>query len=167
MIGGNDFLRALDGDATVTEAELAAMVSNAETILDALGALQPPPTVVFCTYYDLFDGESQRLSSGFFSAYAGFSEAVLDGNARFRALAQRKGVRLVDLYPLFLKHCYGRDLGDPQVLNPVFVSTPIFPNFDIHPVTAGHVVIHEAVFAMLEQLKATPTPQGPSGWILH
>lgn len=161
FIGGNDFL-AYCADGTVTAAELAQYRHNLETILDRLRANTPRPDIIVVDYYDLADGYSANLP-GLFAAYRALSQAAVNGNQIIHEVAQEKGVQQLTIYNDFLHHGYGGTLGDSNHLSPDYFPMPMTTNFDIHPVTAGHSAIYEAMYAKLRQMKETTLRA--SGWI--
>lgn len=172
-IGGNDMLAAAaDGD--LTQQEMEAFRADLETILDRLLTLDPAPDIVVGSYYDLFDGVSELIPI-FFAEYRFISEATVEFNAVIAEVADEKGCFLVDgIYDAFFNHCYGVDLGSPDHLEPDYVHRPLYPNLDIHPVTAGYEAIHGEFYAMLEILKDLPEEPGPlpspapaAGWLVY
>ncbi len=153
LLGGWDVIGFLS-DGNVTTAEKNQLFANLSAIVTQLQANSPKPDIVLLTYYDLLDGRSTKLPL-VLADYRPLSQMALDGNTFIRQLAADKGCRLVDLYPVFFHHCYGRDFGDSGALDPPYVRLPA-SNFDIHPNTLGHEQIYLAVYAMLAAMKAEP-----------
>jgi predicted amidohydrolase len=136
MIGGNDF----------------------RAIVDQLQALPSQPDIILADYYDLFDGLSVNLPFPF-TVYQGLSAGVIVGNQVIHDVGAEKGSPVVSIHDDFFHHCYGREFGDTEALDPPYVLLPIF-NFNIHPVTAGHSAIYDEVFAELERVATGPSPSG-------
>ena len=166
MIGGNDYiLYGMDGD--MTAAEFAIFRQNVSAIIDRLQALNPTPQILLVNYYDLFDGLSQNLPS-IYSVYSGMSQDVVTGNQILAEVAEEKGCIYVDgVYDDFMHHCYGAALGDNAHLQPDYVNLPIIPNFDIHPVTAGHEVIYQNVYNALRKLANSYRTSAKKSWWLY
>src|SRR5690606_41134892 len=66
-----------------------------------------------------------------FDVYEDYSEAVLEGIAILEQIAADHGCHYVDVYSAFLHHGYGRDLDDPNPLEPPYLDMPLFNDFDI------------------------------------
>jgi hypothetical protein len=94
-----------------------------------------------------------------FTVYQGLSAGVIVGNQVIHDVGAEKGSPVVSIYDDFFHHCYGREFGDTEALDPPYVLLPIF-NFNIHPVTAGHSAIYDEVFAELERVATGPSPSG-------
>ncbi len=160
FIGGNDGL-AYAADGVYTAAEQAEFRTNLVTIIQKLRANTPVPDIVVVNYYDLFDGCSSNLPPAF-AAYRGLSAAVTTGNGFIAGIAASNYCFQVDVQSVFQHHAYGAELGDAGHLLPDYVRTPLAA-FDIHPVTAGHHAIRQAIFARLAELKEIPRLLAPAG----
>jgi lysophospholipase L1-like esterase len=152
MIGGNDFLSYVS-DGVVTPEESAQYQTNLTTIIETLQGQTPVPEIVMIGYYDLFDGYSTNPLVP--SAYRTLSQAVPAANTMIRDIALAHGCFFVSVYEDFMHHAYGAELGDTNHLAPDYVRTPL-ANFDIHPVTAGHLEIYDLVYARLQEFKEIP-----------
>jgi len=160
FIGGNDFLQSiLDGEFTADEQD--AVRTHLTTIVDELQTLPATPEIILVDYYDLVDGLSENLPFPL-DLFAGISDAVLTGNQIIHSVGSEKGCRVVSIYDDFLHHCYGREFGDTEALEPPYMLFPA-SEFDIHPVTAGHRAIADEV---CEALNAIANPS-PSGFVLR
>jgi hypothetical protein len=117
-------------------------------------------------YYDPFDGLSDNLT-GSLAALRYTSTGALLGNELMRQIAEERGCFFVGgVADAFLHHCYGAELGDTDHLSPDYVATPLVPNFDLHPVTAGHEAIYDQVIRMLRVLKG-PGVARAKAWELY
>ncbi|MBE7559661.1 SGNH/GDSL hydrolase family protein [bacterium] len=153
LLGGWDVINFM-ADGTITTAEKNQLFSSLSTIVARLETLDPPPYIILLTYYDLMDGYSQSLPL-IYGRYRPLSPMTLEGNAFIRQLASERGCGVVDVYPAFLHHCYGRQFGDPTPLEPPYVRLPV-SNLDIHPNTAGHEQIYLLVYDALAGLRREP-----------
>jgi lysophospholipase L1-like esterase len=150
MIGGNDYLADI-ADGTFTSAEVAAYRTNLETIIDRLRANTPRPQLILVDYYDLADGYSANVPA-LYSQYRAFSPGTVQANQVIHDVAEQKGTELVSIYDSFFHHAYGGALGDTGHLSPDYFRMPI-TSLDIHPITVGHQVIYQLVYAKLQSLK--------------
>lgn len=158
FIGGNDLLAAI-GDGVVTEAEMTAMKGFLAQVVDKLKAGLPKAQLVIVSYYDLFDGLSERLP-GPLSRFRSLSDLAKQANAHLADLARTRNCDLVDLGPVFLHHAYGADLGDPLASPVSFVSRPLVA-FDIHPNYQGHLAIAQRMLGYFSGLAARLKSQSP------
>jgi lysophospholipase L1-like esterase len=155
MIGANDFF-GYAADGAVTADEVAAYEANLRSIIHALQSITPAPDILVLGYYDMFDGLSQNLPL-FFSAYRMASAATLAGNQLIEEIALAHGCFFVCMQSCFMHHCYGCYLGDAVHVSPHYVLVTGNPaDVDVHPVTAGHNAICEAVYGALGELKDIP-----------
>lgn len=150
LIGGNDFL-AYIADGEFSQTEQNQLYDDIKDILLILKNLPSEPAIILINYYDLFDGVSHNLPSAF-QPFRVFSEEVITGNQILEDAASEQGVYYIDtIYSRFMGHCYGREFGADESYEPPYVALPAIPNFDIHPVTAGHEALYEEVFHFLEE----------------
>jgi len=157
-IGGNDGLDYA-ADGVYTEKELGEYRTNLTTIIQILRSNAPPPEIIVCNYYDLFDGYSANLPAGY-EAYRALSPATVTGNEMIRSVAESNGCFYVDIYTPLFHHAYGEEIGDTGHLSPDYFDTPL-ANLDIHPNTAGHQAVYQALYQTLQHLKNMPTLQSP------
>ena len=105
---------------------------------------------IIVNYYDLFDGLSSCLNSDF-SDMREYSYYTIILNQIIAELASQHNCRHVDVYSLFMHHCYGGEVGDNEHLYPEYLNTPLL-NYNIHPVTAGHEAIYNEIYHVLSML---------------
>lgn len=162
MIGANDFLASF-ADGSLSDTERDVLREAVEEIIDQLQALSPPPAIIIPNYYDFFDGFSENLPFPY-DIYEDYSAGVVEGVAILEQITAVRGCHIVDVYSAFLHHGYGRDLDDPNPLEPPYLDMPLFFDFDIHPVTAGHRRIYELVLEKMAELKGPPEL---TGWMMR
>lgn len=160
FIGGNDGLQYA-ADGVYTEAEQEEFRTNLVSIIQQLRANSPVPDVVVANYYDLFDGFSTDLPDPY-AAYRALSGAVVVGNEIIAGVAASNHCFQVDVHSVFMHHAYGAELGDAGHLSPDYVQTPLSA-FNIHPATAGHDAIRQAIFARLAEMREIPKMLSATG----
>ncbi|MBN1516403.1 hypothetical protein JXA32_07520 [Candidatus Sumerlaeota bacterium] len=150
LLGFNDLSDFLTDDI-VTTSEQALYRQNLNTIIDRLQAMPSSPDILVINLYDMADGLSESIpATSSFYYYHLWSPEILAMNSIIEDVAAQQGCMFIDLFQVFFHHCYGRDIGDYEPLDSLYIMPDLY---DVHPVTEGHLAIYRTVYERLLSLK--------------
>lgn len=146
-IGGNDFLGQMYSKGTFSASDRTTFYSNISGIIDRLRIVNSNMIIIVLGYYDLFDGFSTNLSNPALNSNSSISilarlseESKTVNDGLHTLVTQKRCESLVnEVYTAFMRHAYGRFLGDTQA-GTFYMRGSDLSGFNIHPAEGGGVV---------------------------